>query len=61
MAPLSPLAQLYKEVFDGRMIVFDMDGIQCERDCEIGTLWWFWLDTHVDPPIKRNGMGFKDQ
>ncbi|KAK8806814.1 hypothetical protein WA588_005614, partial [Blastocystis sp. NMH] len=51
MAPLSPLAQEYKEAFDGRMIVFDMDG----------TLWWFWLDTHVDPPIRRSGMGFKDR
>ena len=33
MAPLSPLAQKYKEAFDGRMIVFDMDGIASKRDC----------------------------
>ncbi|KAK8792215.1 magnesium-dependent phosphatase 1 [Blastocystis sp. subtype 4] len=51
MNQLSPLARTYKEAFDGRMIVFDMDG----------TLWWFWMDTHITPPVKRHGMGFKDR
>ena len=27
MKELSPLAKQYKEAFDGRMIVFDIDGV----------------------------------
>lgn len=27
----------------------------------LGTLWWFWLDTHPDPPIRAKGMGFADR
>ena len=27
MKPLSPLAQKYKEAFDGYMFVFDIDGL----------------------------------
>ncbi|KAK8817939.1 hypothetical protein WA577_005299, partial [Blastocystis sp. JDR] len=32
------------------MFVFDIDG----------TLWWFWMDTHPDPPVIPYKGGFKD-
>ena len=57
---LSPLAQKYKDAFDGRMIVFDIDGLTLLYLFIVGTLWWFWMDTHPDPPVKPSGMGFVD-
>lgn len=61
MPELSPLAKKYKDALDGHMIVFDMDGTGKTRKLLVGTLWWFWLDTHVNSPIKRDGLGFKDR
>ncbi|XP_048108411.1 magnesium-dependent phosphatase 1-like isoform X2 [Alosa alosa] len=30
----------------------------CRRTCQVDyTLWPFWVDTHVDPPFRRNESG----
>lgn len=60
MKQLSPLAQQYKEAFDGYMLVFDIDGWAFGSTSCKGTLWWFWMDTHPCPPVKPFHGGFQD-